>query len=97
MSKNSTAVLRPCCRGCCKYWQVCAVNFVIYLSAVCQIRHIKQETGSLRFVYLGLYACLLHNRIRFVFVSLFMRVCDVNEHGPLLVVISWTDSGRNRH
>ena len=62
-----------------------------------QIRGIKHETGSLRFVYIGLYACLLHNRIRLVFVSLFMRVCAVNEHGPLLVVISWTNSGSNRH
>jgi hypothetical protein len=70
---------------------------VIYLSAVCQIRGIKQETDSLRFIYLGLYACLLHNRIRLVFVSLFMRVYDVNEHGPLLVVISWTNGRRNRH
>ena len=97
MSKNFTAILQPCCLGCCKYWKVCGVNFVIYLSDVYQIRVIKQVTGSLRFVYLGLYARLLHNRIRFVFVSLFICVCDVNEHGPLLVVIRWTKSGRNRH
>jgi hypothetical protein len=76
---------------------VCGVNFVVYFGAVYQIRGIKQETGSLRFVYLGLYAFLLRNRIRFVFISLFMRVCDVNEHGPLLVVICWTNGGRNRH
>jgi hypothetical protein len=74
ISKSSTAVLRPCCRGCRKYWQVCGVNFVIYLSAVYQIRGIKHETDSLRFVYLGLYACLLHNRIRVVFVSWGSRV-----------------------
>ena len=76
ISKNSTAIIRPCCCGCCKYCQECGVNFVIYLSALYQIRGRKLEVGALRFVCLGLYACMLHNRIRFVFDCETLYSCE---------------------
>jgi hypothetical protein len=75
--KNCTTVLRPCCSGCYKYWQECGIFFVIYLSAAHQIRGIQQEAGAFRFVCLGLcvYACILHNRIRFVIDCELVCVC----------------------